>query len=431
MSASLSIQIGFDNGPLETVTIWTEIRDYVQGLEIVRGSTNELDAVSPGTIRLTLDNTVDSSGGRPFDPDDTASPFFGKLLPGRPIRVIATYLALPYPLFYGSVDSWGPIGYNPAVPYATVELTATDNLRLLYDLPLRPQRPWTLEDATLGAIDSSTILIQGPAEYPAEHESGIRIGKLLDLAGWPTGLRDIDGGQTVLKSDAPPDSERIGSYIERIRVTEYGRVWVKPDGTFAFDERRSWQSRPQQKTSQATFSDAPTGGELPYNECAYDPGSRTQLKNVVRRGQDGGQEFRVVDSPSIAAYGPREDARTDLLMRDSQEAQDQANYVLGRYKNPTSLVRSITLDSTHAEATMLPQQLGRELYDRITVVRRSRSGAALNSREYWIERIEHRFDRFVDRLITTWSLSQAETSAFWTLEDPTLGAVDSTNLIAY
>jgi hypothetical protein len=431
VSATISLHVGFDNGPLDTVTTWTNLTSYCHGLTITRGRTNELDGIPPGTLTLRLDNSPEASGARPFDPDDTGSPFTGKLLPGRPVRVIATFLTIDYPLFYGSIDSWGPITYNPAIPYAEVTVTATDNMRLLAELPLRAQRAWTLEDATLGAIDDTTILIQGDAEFAVEEQSGDRISRLLNLAAWPTTIRDIDAGQTALVVHNPDRSERIGSYIEKIRATEYGRVWVTGNGTFRFDQRRAWEQIASQFTSQATFSDNPTGGELVYDHAVYDPGSRTQLRNMVVRQALGGAEFRVANLTSASTYGTREDSFTDMLARDPNEAQDQARYVLSRFGTPTTRVSSITVDSTHAESTHLPQQLGRELFDKITVKRTARSGATSVSRDYWIEQINHQWDRLADQLRTTWLLSEAETTTFWTLEHPTRGAIDSTNLLAY
>lgn len=73
---------------------WTDETENVRGFTMTRGRQQELDVVQPGTATLEVNNS-----GRRFDPYNAAGPHFGTLLPGRRVRIRATYgneyLSLP------------------------------------------------------------------------------------------------------------------------------------------------------------------------------------------------------------------------------------------------------------------------------------------------------------------------------------------------
>src|SRR5438128_1565867 len=100
---------------------WFDITDRVFSGVIVRGKDQETDEARPGRAEITLDNTDQA-----FDPDYTASPYYGQIQPGRRIRVIATVAGVDKTLFTGSADDW-QLGDAPGV-LQNVKLIAFDAL---------------------------------------------------------------------------------------------------------------------------------------------------------------------------------------------------------------------------------------------------------------------------------------------------------------
>ena len=76
-----------------------------------------------GTCRITLDNST-----RRFDPYYSSGALFGKLLPGRFIRVRATYQGVTYPIFHGNIAKITP--YDN-INHPTVVLDCEDGKRWL------------------------------------------------------------------------------------------------------------------------------------------------------------------------------------------------------------------------------------------------------------------------------------------------------------
>lgn len=127
--------------------VWTDISAYVLNVSIKRGRQTELDAFSPGTCTVVLDNS-----DRRFDPEHSSGPYYGNLVANVPIRVTATETGVSYPRFYGFVNEW-PQTYAPP-KWATVQVTATDAFKLFAGMRL----PQSVYIADLQA-DSPVALI--------------------------------------------------------------------------------------------------------------------------------------------------------------------------------------------------------------------------------------------------------------------------------
>ena len=107
---------------------------YCIGFESARGRTTKFEVGSNGdfigykmpdvgTCRITLDNST-----RRFDPYYTSGALYGKLLPGRFIKVRATYQGVTYPIFHGNISKITP--YDN-VERPTVVLDCEDGKRWL------------------------------------------------------------------------------------------------------------------------------------------------------------------------------------------------------------------------------------------------------------------------------------------------------------
>ncbi len=133
---TLKVEIAFDDDPLTVSPTWTDVTAYVRdspGVQISRGRPTELDTFTPGRCTFTLDNNDGE-----FSPLNSSSTYNGKLLPGKQVRVTATYSSTDYRLFRGFITGW-PQRYAEGKRDAIVPILAFDALSKLNELPLDDQ----------------------------------------------------------------------------------------------------------------------------------------------------------------------------------------------------------------------------------------------------------------------------------------------------
>jgi len=145
-----SVQVAQNNNPFDppSAMVWSEQRDWVRKIRVQIGKTGSLDRVNASTASITFNNRYDpvtGIGGR-FTPSNTnsplynANPFYG-LVPEKPIRVVASFGGISYPIFYGFVDSWGPsiLGqWNQDAVLAASDILSLLNTRYLANTTLYP-----------------------------------------------------------------------------------------------------------------------------------------------------------------------------------------------------------------------------------------------------------------------------------------------------
>ena len=147
-----TVEIGLTKGPLEAVSVWTDITTDVRQIIPTRGRQSINTEFDAGTLTVLLDNRLGV-----YDPNNTQSTHDPNLKLGVPIRVQMVHNAVTYNLFYGHITEWG-LDYA-AHPDATVTLSCLDNMALL--------RTGQLTNVTYSQESSDT-----------------RLGNILDSIGW-------------------------------------------------------------------------------------------------------------------------------------------------------------------------------------------------------------------------------------------------------
>lgn len=129
---TLKVEIAFDDTPLTVSPTWTDVTDYVRdnSARISRGRPTELDTFTAGQCSFTLDNR----DGR-FSPLNASSPYVNKLLPGKQVRITATYSGTDYRIFRGFITGW-PQRYSQGKKDAIVPIVAYDALSKLNETDL-------------------------------------------------------------------------------------------------------------------------------------------------------------------------------------------------------------------------------------------------------------------------------------------------------
>jgi hypothetical protein len=385
--------------------VWSDISPAVKSWSFQRGATRS-DGLNlryePGTCSIVLNN-----GDRAFDPTNLVGPYASagvtQLMPMVRVRITAEWAGIAYPLFTGFADSWLPDYDSPT--WSTTTLTATDAFKV-----------FSAQDRTAGSAVGAGEL------------SGARINRILDGLGWLTDDRVIAAGDTAMQATTLEGNGLTELYLTQ--DTELGEFYMSPSGDAVFRNRHAILTEARSNTPQAVFGDGGLGlGELPYASIAVENDDST-MANYVSIAREGGTEQVAQDATSIARYLKKTYQRTDLLHQTDAESLNYALSLLSQSKDPELRFTQVGFDNIRPDvcAVMWPALLGRELGDRITVIRRPPGGGDPNERDVFVRRIEMSSDGPTWK--TTFSLQSADRQQFWVIGDPILGRIGM-NAIAY
>ncbi len=390
---TLTLRIAFASDPMDAAPVWTTITADVRRIRIKRGRQHELDRMEAGSMSLELKNFQGN-----YWPLNAGGAYFPNVLPGKRINLIATYNAVPYPLYTGFIEDWNPDWLETTgglLPIVKPDCADLINNLSNYDLN------------NAGEI---------------QELSGTRVGNVLDELGWPVGLRDLDAGQSLMIATGAQVNVNSMEHLFLVQRSELGIVYIAGDGDVQFEDRHHRLLNHQ--VSVATFGD--DLGELFYHGMEPRYGS-DDIRNDLRITRDGGAQQSATDATSQTAYGKRSLSRTALLMTTDNEAKDQADYMLKRYKDPALRNRLLKEIPERDPGNLWPQVLGREISDRITV---RRNEAGIDS-DYHIEGIEHDIDLVNREWTTFWQLSDADSQQYWVLEVVGFSELDVSTYLAY
>lgn len=386
---------------LASGTVWSDISAYVRSFTIHRGSSRvdgPLVRYEPGACSVVLANP-----DRRFDPTNLAGPYTAagatEVTPMRAIRIRATWAGVTYDLFRAYADAWDVAWSDPN--WSEVTLTATDAFKILAN----HSRP-------------------AAAAVGAGEDSGARVGRILNSVGWSATDRIIATGNSTLQATTL-EGDALAE-LQLVTDSEIGELYVDGAGRLVFRNRVAILQDARSNTPQATFGDG-GGSELGYHGLgiSYDD---TQFVNYVRVTRVGGTEQAVQDTTSQAMYLTRTFERSDLLLQTDADALSYARWVLYQSKDPELRFDSLQVKAHGDGANLFPQVLGREIGDRITVIRRPPGGGSPITRDAFIRGITHEWAPAT--WTTGWTLQSATKSAFFTLDNASLGALDA-NALAY
>ena len=138
--------LGFLNTPL------TDSRVKIRSVSVQGGTNRELDKIPPSTATIVFDNRDGL-----FNPDNTSSPYYGQIFPGKTIsleyvnKVSGASFNDALNLFYGVVTDWS-FGYDVSGD-ATATVSAKDLLGLLAGLDTPSEGSVKLGGVDIFALD--------------------------------------------------------------------------------------------------------------------------------------------------------------------------------------------------------------------------------------------------------------------------------------
>lgn len=392
-------QIGADD-------IWSDITPSVRSWSFRRGA-SRADGLNlryeAGTLTVELNN-----GDRAFDPTNLLGPYVSggvtELTPMVRVRLTAIWAGVAYTLITAFADSWVP-DYNTPT-WSTTTLTATDAFKVFASEDRAPVAP-----------------------VGASEDSGARIDRILDGVGFNADDRDIAAGNSTLQATTLDGN--VMSELLLTQDSELGELYVAKVGDVTFRNRLSLITDTRSSTAQAVFGDAGIGaGEIPFAASPVDYDDQT-LANRVSITRVGGTEQVAQDAASEAKYLRKTYQRSDLIMETDAEALNYADQLLSQAKEPELRFRQVDFNVARAGTGDLiwPALLGRELGDRVTVIRRPPGGGDPNERDVFIRGIAMSSDGS-DWKVSFNPLQAASRAQFWTIEHPVLGRIGF-NAIAF
>jgi hypothetical protein len=339
------------------------ISDMVMKVSTRRGRNRILANFEAGTATVVL-NDPNSD----FNPFNISSPYFGKLLPLRKIRIYAiTPLDgedVEVTLFSGYITSYDTGFYQGVDSTSTVTLQCVDGFRLLYN------------------VNTGTAPVPGCI---ADQFSGARVEELLDFAGWPSSMRSINIGNSTMQAD-PGGNRSLLQAIQTVEQSEFGAFYMTRSGKARFLGRTDISLLAD--VTPRFYSDNNTPGSLPYVnlDLAYDD---QLILNDVTVTRLGGTPQEVIDQFSIDTYFTKSGQRNDILVQTDQEANDQARTLLASRKDAEVRIDAMTVTITgDTDEDNVFINLTSDIYSLVYILK-TMSGGSTVARELFIQGVQH------------------------------------------
>ena len=376
-----------------------DVSSIVLQVSVRRGRNRILDKFEAGTATVILQ---DNTGY--FDPSNASSPYYGKLVPLRKIRIFADYNGVRYALFYGFIQSYTTHFAIGNEDVSSVTLECVDGFRLLNNVAFT-----TLSGAAAGDLTST------------------RVTQLLDLASWPAASRAIDTGSSTVQADPGTANRNLLDAIQLVAdKTEFGGFYINADGQAVFLSRATLETRTSQ--TPVVFKDDGTGIDYQGIEVLHDD---VLVLNDVKVNRLGGSVQEVQDATSQGTYFLHTGVRADILVQTDSEALSQAQMLLATRKDASVRISSLSLnvfDATPSSSARVIAGLNTDIFDVIQVTK-TMPGAGSLSKTLLVQGVQYDITKrsFITKLLTN-----EPTISGFVLNNAVTGVLDSSaGLLTY
>jgi len=315
-----------------------DISSQVAKISIRRGYNLLQDQFQAGTASVRV---FDPTGI--WNPQNPLSPYFGKLIPLRKMRIAGNDSFL----FSGYT-----IGYNYTYPkdmeIGFVDIELVDAFRLFAQANIT-----TVAGTSAGQTTSA------------------RVTNLLDEVGWPTSMRDIDTGSATVLAD-PGSSRTALQAIKNIEFSEQGAFYIAPSGNAEFLSRATIQS----KSGQDPTNFANDGTGIGYKNVVFAFDDKLII-NQASFTRTGGTAQTAENLDSIAKYFPHSITYTDLMLQTDAQVLDVAKIYVATRAETTIRIDAITLDLNATDAAGDTAALTLDFFDTIAIKNVAQDGTII------------------------------------------------------
>lgn len=330
----------------DSAAIIVDVSNRVQAATTKRGRNPLTDVFQTGTASIQI---ADQNGD--FNPQNPSSPYYTLLQPLRKIQLSAVDPAtgLEYNMFSGYITGYNYTQSRDTGQVSYTTITAVDGFQLL----------------NLGTVSTISGAVAGET-------TGTRIGRILDAVGWPSGMRDVDTGNTTVQAD-PATARTALSALQTVATTEYGALYMDASGQVVF-QQRSFTTASVAGTP-TVFADDGTG--IAYSALQWVLND-AQIFNEANVTATGLAKQTASDATSISTYFKHSYNVSDLLMQTTDEAMNYAKAYVASRKDTSIRADSITLDLTTSNyATGVTAALTLDYFDPVTIKQQQPNGTSL------------------------------------------------------
>ena len=358
-----------------------DVSDIAVQVSIRRGRNRILNKFEAGTAIVVL---ADSNGD--FSPANVSSPYYGKLLPLRKIRIWADYDngsgTQRYYLYSGYITTYNSTYGLGVEDTSKITLQCVDGFRLL------------------NSIGISTVAGAGSPQL-----SGARVNTLLDVVDWPSSQRDIDAGNSTMQADPGTANRDLLTAVQLVESSEFGGFFIDAEGNATFYSRDTISKKADENPT--VFADNGTGIGYQQIEFANDDTLLVNDVTVTRLNSISAQN--VFDQPSIDTYFLHSGKRDGILVQTDDEALDQARTLLVARKNTTDRIDSMTINLLDSSSpTKIVAGLNLEIFDLVNVTKTVPGGSTI-TKELFVQGLQHDITNtmFTTKILTAEPLIQA------------------------
>jgi hypothetical protein len=252
-----------------------------------------------------------------WNPQNTASPYYGFLTPNKKITVQTTYSGTTRPLFAGYINAY-QYSFPTTMSVGYVDLQVADAFRLF-------------------AMSSISTITGGTAGQT----TGQRINTILDNLSFPPGLRNIDTGDNLVQAD--PGTQRTAlNAMKNVEYAEQGAFFIESNGYATFKSRTNVT-----KTNGAapiTYF-ANDGSAIVYAGITFAHDDKLVV-NQCTTTNIGGTAQNVSSAASIAQYFPHTVQQSNVVGYSDADALNVSRIYVATRKDTTIRIDQISLDLT-------------------------------------------------------------------------------------
>jgi hypothetical protein len=356
-----------------------DVSDIALQVSIRRGRNRILNKFEAGTATVIL---ADDNGD--FSAENTSSPYYGKLLPLRKIRIYADYDdgggTDRYYLYSGYITSYNSTYGVGVEDTSKITLQCVDGFRLL-----------------------NSILIDTVAGTGVQL-SGARVEALLDVVDFPASQRLIDAGDSTMQADPGTSNRNLLDAIQLVESSEFGGFFLDAEGNATFLSRDTVSKKADE--TPTVFAD--DGSAITYNQIEF-ANDDTLLVNDVTVTRLNGTSQNTFDQTSIDTFFLHSGKRDGILVQTDAEALDQAQTLLVARKDTTDRIDSMTINLDDAAATSkIVAGLNLEIFDLVNVTKTVPGGSTI-TKELFVQGLQHDITNniFTTKILTAEPLIQA------------------------
>lgn len=297
-------QLGASTVPEPIVDLTPNVRQ----ITINRGRSVQRDTYESGSAVIRVLDPLSY-----FNPQNTASPYYGYLTPMRKIRVSATTATTQKFLFSGYTTEYR-YTYPQGQETAYVDIYVSDAFR-------------NLQLSQVSTVTGGT----------AGQNTGARIGKILDQVNFPASMRTIATGNSLCQADPGTTRTSLG-VIKNAEFSEQGAFYIDGSGNAIFKNRNQVVS--SIATTPIEFNQT-TG--IPYKSLVYAFDDKLIINQASITRVGGSMQF-AENTASATRYMPRSYSQQDLVIDTDANALNIARTYVATRAETVIRIDAMTLD---------------------------------------------------------------------------------------